>query len=475
MESDGTSARVTTELTRRRFIESCGFVAAGLATPALTGHAQGVAEVDRIRGLVDRVRDPVVRKGLENAVYKNLLPAATEHGYPGYFNISADGGAYGGDATWPGLDSWQMAGAYLLLGRDRLVADYFNFVRSSQRKDGNIPFAIFPGTTHPDTTYLRGMKYPDDIFGYVPPTREGVPDSAKETRQWVGLFTHWEIRSDPLSTLGPICYFLTAVEIVDAMRSLDWVNQNLASIEAAASWLVTRIAPNGLISGSGFYTELPPRYGYDGVTQCYAVHAFRELARVLRTVAKRVEAAWWSSVADRLAKSFLEAFWRGDHFGEYVHIERGLVDTHGLSDTNFAAIAFGLADEAQCKALWPKLTSDPGFWLGGMPTQTVTKPFSYESWENDPVPFETPGPLNDVAAMGRAWFLDATACRRMGDHERLLESARRVSQAAVNGYWRERYHPQRDGTVKPSGAEKYCEYPAVLARVVLGNPRVFSS
>ena len=34
-----------------------------------------------------------------------------------------------GDATWPGLDSWQMAGAYLFLDRTRLVLDYFEFVR----------------------------------------------------------------------------------------------------------------------------------------------------------------------------------------------------------------------------------------------------------------------------------------------------------------------------------------------------------
>ena len=94
------------------------------------------------------IADAEIRAGVEAAVFKNLLPAATEQDYPGYFNICADGRSYGG-ATWPGLDSWQMAGAYLLLGRTRLVLDYFEFVRASQRKDGNIPFAIFTSDTRP--------------------------------------------------------------------------------------------------------------------------------------------------------------------------------------------------------------------------------------------------------------------------------------------------------------------------------------
>ena len=96
--------------------------------------------------MIAGIADPEIRAGMEAAVMKNMIPAAVETDYPGYFWISADGRAYG-NATWPGLDSWQMAGAYLLLGRTRMVLDYFDFARASQRKDGHIPFAIFPGDT----------------------------------------------------------------------------------------------------------------------------------------------------------------------------------------------------------------------------------------------------------------------------------------------------------------------------------------
>ncbi len=426
-----------------------------------------------VPSLVRGIADPEIRAGVEAAIAKNLMPAAVETLYPGYFNICADGVGYGG-ATWPGLDSWQMAGAYLLLGRTRLVLDYFEFVRASQRKDGNVPFAIFSGDTRPDKGCLSGLKHPDDVFTYKPPRREGLPASSQATRTWIGLFVHWQPKANPLSTLGPTCYLLTAAEIFDATKSLPWLRERLPSIEAAAKYLLSRQNRSGLIGGSGFYIELPPRYGCDGVTQCYAVHAFRELARLFRAAGDKASEAAWAAHADKLAQDFAAAFWREDHFGEYVHAERGLVDSHGLSDVNWAAVAFGLAAGRQLELVWSRLLKEPGFWLGGMPTQPVTKPFAYEKWEyNEPVPFQV-SPVHDVAAMGRVWYVEATACGRMHARERLVESVRKVCRAAkADGYWRERYHPQPNGTVVPAGAQKYCEYAAILVRVVFGNREIF--
>ncbi|HUU32375.1 MAG TPA: hypothetical protein VMY69_09790 [Phycisphaerae bacterium] len=422
---------------------------------------------------VRRIADADIRAGVEAAITGNLIPSATERHYPGHFVITADGGGYGSDTTWPGLDSWQMTGAYLLLGRTRLVLDYFEFVRASQRKDGNIPFAIFAGDTRPGG-HLCGLKWPDDIFTYKPPKREGLPASSQETRKWIGLFEHWQPKANPFGSLGATCYILTAAEIFDAAGSLPWLEERLPSLEAAARYLLSRKSDNGLIGGSGFYLELPPRYGWDGVAQCYVVHAFRTLARLFKAAGEKAQEAAWSGHAETLAKTFIAAFWRGDHFAEYIHAERGLVDSHGLSDVNWAAVALGVAADQNLESLWPRLVNEPGFWLGDMPTQTVTKPFTYEKWEyNEPVPFQV-SPLKDVAAMGRVWYLEAAACRRMHAHDRLVESVRKVCRAAkADGHWRERYHPQPDGTVLPIGVEKYCEYAAVLVRVVFGNREVF--
>ncbi|MCI0638867.1 MAG: hypothetical protein L0Y70_07315, partial [Gemmataceae bacterium] len=136
-----------------------------------------------------------------------------------------------------------------------------------------------------------------------------------------------------------------------------------------------------------------------------------------------------------------------------------------------------IAEGEQLNVLWSKLMQEPKekFWPGNVPTLTVTKPFNYQKWElNEPLPFPLPiSPRNDVAAMGRTWHLEALACLRMRALERLVESTRLACMAATDGYWRERYHPMIDGTVEATGAQKYCEYPAVLVRVVLGNPEIF--
>jgi hypothetical protein len=160
------------------------------------------------------------------------------------------------------------------------------------------------------------------------------------------------------------------------------LKERLGSVESAARFLLTLRKDPGLIGGSGFYVEAPPREGCDGVTQCYAVHAFRRLASLFRAAGETAKAAGWSGHADKLVKVFLEVFWRDDHFGEYVHPEHGLVDAHGLSDVNWAAVAFGLADARRRERLWPRLLGEPAFWAGDMPTQLVTKPFAYAEWES---------------------------------------------------------------------------------------------
>ena len=399
---------------------------------------------------VDRIEDPLIRAGVRAAIEKTLIPAATEKAYPGHFNVVADGSHYGGDSTWPGLDSWEMAGAYLLLGRHQLVRDYFDFVRASQRADGNIPFAIAPADPPPDTsTYGRGLRYPEDVYEHL-------------GRRWIGLFHHWQTQVNPLPVLAPICYILTAAEL-DSREHLD-------SVEAAGRFVLSRRSENGLISGAGFYVECPPRNQWDGVTQCFAIHALHQLGKLTD---RRI----WLNEAMRLSARFREVFWRGDHFAEYVHPQRGVVDSHGLSDANWAAVAFGIATKDEREKLWPRMTAEKSFWHGGMPTQLVSRNGSYEPWEYpEPLPFEhVNGPVYDVAAMGRVWHLEALACARMGDLDRLRESTRLVcAMGERHGWqWYERYHAQTDGSVKAAGPRGYCEYAAILVRVVLGNLEAF--
>ena len=459
---------------RRNFLLQSGIIGLGFVSSGFTFTTQHKSNsVATDLEWIHRITDPEIRAGIEAAVFKNLLPAATERVYPGHFCINADGGGFGNDTTWPGLDSWQMIGPYLQLGHRRMVLDYFEFVRAAQRKDGNIPFAVFTSNTKPEGC-LRGLKSPDDIFTYQPPKRNNLPASSQQTRKWIGLFEHWQTQGFPLTTLAPICYLLTASEIFASTSSKSWLKNRLNSVEAAANFLLSLRNETGLISGSGFYMEAPPREGCDGVTQCYTVHAFRKLAILFDAVGQSKKAKIWSGHADKLAMAFIEAFWQDDHFGEYVHPQHGLIDSHGLSDVNWAAVAFDLIDNQRLEKLWPQLIGDPAFRAGSMPTQAVTKPFTYESWESSISHDCSVNPLNDVAAMGRVWYLEAMACQRMKAESRLIDSVRMVCRAAEGeGFWRERYHLKPDGSVSADGSLKYCEYAAVLVRVVLSNQHLF--
>src|SRR4051794_31174194 len=118
----------------------------------------------------EQIVNPLIREGVQAAIERTLIPARAHPAYPGHFCVTADGSHFGTDVTWPGLDSWEMAGAYLLMGDQQIVLDYFSFVRASQRQDGNIPFAIFCADepVQGTDTYLRGVRYPQDVYVHAP-------------------------------------------------------------------------------------------------------------------------------------------------------------------------------------------------------------------------------------------------------------------------------------------------------------------
>lgn len=419
----------------------------------------------------EKIKDPVIREGMRAAIEKNLLPAQKDLAYFGQFSVVADGSAFGQDYTWPGLDSWEIAGAYLMLGKVKEVLSYFDFVEASQREDGNIPFAVWPAEEYAPRearlTTSRGLSYPDDVFSYE---SEGY-----EKRNWIGLFRHW-VYENPLSSLAAVCYLLTAGEIFAVTGDKNWAARKLPSLQKAARYLMSKKSDLGLIGGAGFYIELPPRKEWDGITQCYTYKALHDLAGLCAAAGENAGAEHWKSEADALGRAFRRNFWVNGHFAEYIHPDHGAVDFHGYTDVDWCAVACGLADDGQIHELWPKLLAEPNFWWGGMPTQAVTKPYTYREWELPrPVNFVCNGPIYDMAAIGRIFYVEMSACRKMGEADRIRKAVGLVCKRGLSdgGWWYERYHMLQDRSVHAAGPKGYCEYPAVLTRVVLSDPELF--
>ncbi len=382
--------------------------------------------------------DADIVSAFSQAATQNVLAAVDPGVFSGYWSVCADRQGFGQGNTYPSLDGQQMSDALLWLGQGEVVKANWDYVRSFQKPNGRLPLAILPGAK--------------EVYGQ-PVEPNG------------GFYTHW-VPGDPLRALGSTTYIQNADAIFRFTQDRSWLRANLSSVNLAGEFLASLITGEGLVKGGGYYVEMPSRLEFDGVAQCHAAEAFDRLAALNRVVGDDPSASHYASLAARITKCFRRRFWVGDHFAEYLHPERGVIDRHGLTDTNWAALATGIASRRQAVRLWPQLRNEAGFRYGGIPTAVATRPETYEDWEFSlPQAFSGSDRRHDLAAMGRVWYLEAWARARRGDGDGIVETVRKVCEVGRgNGYyWRERYHPP-DG--KPAGPNTYCEYPANLIRII---------
>jgi hypothetical protein len=386
---------------------------------------------------IDRldIPDTMIMEAYERAASQNILAAVNSNIFFGYFSVCADGKGFGIGNTFPSLDGHQISDALLWLGQVEVVKANWDYVKTFQKPNGQLPLAILPSEA--------GKMIGPDHY-QAPVDSNG------------GLYRHW-VPGDPLRALAGPTYIQNADVIFRYTHDREWLLKELPSINLTADYLATLVTSEGAVMGAGYYVERPTRVEYDGVAQCHVADAFHRVSE-LNEIAGDIKAAnKYKEFANRIEIFFRTRFWINDHFAEYIHPDRGVIDKHGLTDVDWCSIALGLAEEQQISVLWPKLKNEKRFYYNGMPTGIATLPLTYEKWES------TYNDVMDLAAMGRVWYVEAMARARMHDAEGLIETIRRVcKEGRENGYyWRERYN-EKGGY----GAEKYCEYPANLIRII---------
>jgi len=368
---------------------------------------------------VPELPDPLLAEAYEKSAARNVLAAVNPKVFFGYWSVCADGKGHGYGNTYPALDGHQMTDALLWLGQVEVVKANWDYVKKFQKPGGQLPFAIWPG------------KGGDKLW-----------------------FTH-HVPGDPLRALSAPTYVQNADVIFRFTQDRQWLAKQLPSVNLAADHLATLVTEEGAVGGAGYYVERPTRVEFDGVAQCHAVDAFRRLAELNAIVANAEAVRKYTDLANRIESHFRTRFWMKDRFVEYIHPQRGAIAAHGLTDVDWSAIATGAASAEQRALLWPRLKDEKRFYYGGMPTGIATLPDTYRKWEC--------GDRMDLAAMGRVWYLEAWARARMGDAAGLLDTIRRVCKVGRDSgcFWRERYNDKGG-----YGANKYCEYPANLIRIV---------
>lgn len=389
---------------------------------------------------VPDIPDQLIMQTYERAAVQNVLAAVNPKVFFGYWSVCADGRGFGYGYTYPSLDGHQMTDALLWLGQVDVVKANWDYVRAFQRPDGSLPIAVLPN--------LAGRQ-------------AGEGKHLATVAANGGLYEHW-VPGNPLAALADPTFIQNADDIFRATLDLKWLKSQLASINLSADHLASMTDMRGAVRGGGYYVERPARLEYDGVAQCHAVDAFRRVAELNRVAGNPRAAGRYEALADRIRRRFTTRFWVTDHFAEYDNLQHGLISSHGLTDTDWAAIALDVATPEQQAVLWPRLKNEHGFYYGGMPTGIASRPGKYEDWEF------THTDRHDLAAMGRVWLLDAQARARMGDAQGLLRAIQKVCEVGRdNGfYWRERYQPDGKGGVVAVGPNTYCEYPANMIRII---------
>ncbi len=391
--------------------------------------------------VVPDLPDPLLSEAYEKAAIKSVLAAVNNEVFFGYFSVCADGQGHGGDTTFPGLDWGQSAEALLWLGRDDLVRASWDYVKSFQRADGHLPFAILP--SHAGQTLKIDTDFPLEIAANG------------------GAYTHW-VPGAPFRTLAPVTYLQMADAMARRLGDGRWLAAQAESLRRVVAYLETLVDARGLVAGAGYYLERPTRIEFDGVTQCYTAHAFGLAADLFDATGDAPMAARCRDLAGRITAGFRQHFWAGDHCVEYIHPQRGAIASHGLTDVDWIAVATGMISPQQIAELWPRLRSDPDFDFDGVPTGIATRPETYEDWEMQNID------RHDLSAMGRVWYLESWARRAMNDGDGLVASIRKVAEVGRRNdwYWMERYYSQRTGDLSAARIHQYVEYPANLIRVV---------
>jgi len=381
--------------------------------------------------------DALLEETYSQAATKNVLAAVNPEIFPGYWSVCADGQGFGYGNSYPSLDGLQLADALLWLGQEETVRLNWEYVRTFLKEDGSLPLAVLPGSA--------GQPFGNGVS--VDPNG--------------GLYTHWVI-GNPLAALAAPTFIVNTQILFEYNQDRDWLVPRIEAVNLAAGQLTSLTTEDGRVRGAGYYVERPTRVDSDGVSQTHAINAFEQAAAMNRLLERHEDAERFSRQAQKIRRLFVGNFWQKDHFAEYYSPEKGFIFHHGLTDSDWGAIAFGVASPEQTAILWPRLVTDRGFYYGNMPAGIATKPETYEDWE-----FTHPD-RHDLGAMGRVWYLMAQALYRQNDAQGLLASLHAVAEEGKkNGfYWRERYHPDGKGGCVPAGPNTYCEYPANLIRIV---------
>lgn len=258
---------------------------------------------------------------------------------------------------------------------------------------------------------------------------------------------------------GPnIFWVIAASEYAAGSGDEAWLRAHYAHLRLATEWILAKYDPaHRLLRSDGpLFIDVFRRSGYTLDTNVAALYLLDRMAEVAEFCGDAESAERYRTRRRDLSLGIRDELWNGkDHFITQRNLDGSARDRVDY-DGNFAALAFGVLDQANAKRLLHRLDAGRHTHPGMRGTWV-----SEQRYEKDDCYGENDG--DSDTAMARIWWLDMAARVRLRDHatfDRLLNSLEADLLRAV--WMPERY----DATGQPAHNGYYHEYPDIISMVL---------
>jgi len=261
---------------------------------------------------------------------------------------------------------------------------------------------------------------------------------------------------------------LAMMDFADKTGDYAWLESNLPQLRAAA-WMHTAFnlvnfsAPSdfdkvGLVRCPGpLWVDGFKRSNFTAETNMFAFEVFRRLALVEAHFGNSSGAAKAGAVAATLKASINAKLWdysSADHYVTQLNPDGSVADFMDI-DGNLIAVALGIADDLQAKAIMQRLKALPCIRPGGYGTLLTGKYMGGSA--------STGSACDASVTMARVFYVDALSLRRVGDAATFSHMLSTMQADQTRNTWMaERYTCDGLSSHDPF----YHEYPEVIAMVI---------
>ncbi|HTV42604.1 MAG TPA: hypothetical protein VMF08_18715 [Candidatus Sulfotelmatobacter sp.] len=258
---------------------------------------------------------------------------------------------------------------------------------------------------------------------------------------------------------GPnIFWVLAAIDYADATGDESWLRANYPQLKAATDWVLDNYDPNRKLVkvGGPLFIDVFIRRGYTLDSNAMLLRLLPEMSAVAEFCGNSADADRYTRLAAAIKEGLNEALWDGhDHYVTQRNGDwsvRDMVDYDG----NYAAVAFGAADEKQAAAIFQRLDSGTHTHPGNRGTWTSEKYYG-------PADCFGGNTGDSATAMARIWWLDLAARYATGDVTNFFKYFRPVQDDLLEHTWLTERYDAHGNLIR---APYYHEYPEITAMVL---------